>query len=91
MNAIGHRRWAIAEGYIPESSHGPAPEMTSHETACILNAGDADAASRSVSFTPTASPSVPTASPSPPAARSTCASTSCATPSPSRAAPTTRA
>ena len=32
-NPIGHKRWAIAEGYIPESSHGPEPEMTSHETA----------------------------------------------------------
>jgi hypothetical protein len=40
---IGRRRWAIAEGYIPGWSHGPEPEMTSHETACILNATDADA------------------------------------------------
>lgn len=40
---IGRRRWAIAEGYIPAESSGPAPQMTSHETACILNAGDADA------------------------------------------------
>jgi hypothetical protein len=37
---IGRRRWAIAEGYIPGWSHGPEPEMTSHETACILNATD---------------------------------------------------
>lgn len=36
--AIGHTRWAIAEGYIPGESHGPDPQMTSHETACILNA-----------------------------------------------------
>jgi hypothetical protein len=43
MPGVGHRRWAIAEGYIPEYSHGPEPEMTSHETACILNAGDEDA------------------------------------------------
>lgn len=35
---IGARRWAIAEGYIPSESHGPAPAMTSHETACLLNA-----------------------------------------------------
>ena len=34
---IGHRRWAIAEGYIPAHSHGPSPEMVSHETVCILN------------------------------------------------------
>ena len=40
---IGRRRWAIAEGYIPGWSHGPEPEMTSHETACLLNAGDSDA------------------------------------------------
>lgn len=43
MPPIGKRRWAIAEGYIPEGSTGPAPEMTSHETACILNAGDVPA------------------------------------------------
>lgn len=35
---IGARRWAIAEGYIPEFGTGPEPEMTSHETACVLNA-----------------------------------------------------
>jgi hypothetical protein len=40
---IGHKIWAIAEGYIPSESTGPAPTMTSHETACILNAGDRDA------------------------------------------------
>ena len=43
MRSIGRRRWAIAEGYIPGESHGPDPEMTSHETACILNAGETDA------------------------------------------------
>jgi hypothetical protein len=43
MNGIGQMVWAIAEGYIPDGSTGPAPEMTSHETACILNAGDHDA------------------------------------------------
>lgn len=40
---IGHRRWAIAEGYLPSRSTGPEPQMTSHETASILNAGDTDA------------------------------------------------
>jgi len=40
MEPIGERRWAIAEGYIPGQSTGPEPEMLSHETACILNAGD---------------------------------------------------
>jgi len=43
MPAIGRRVWAIAEGWIPDYSHGPEPQMLSHETACILNAGDADA------------------------------------------------
>jgi hypothetical protein len=42
-NAIGHKRWAIAEGYIPDSSNGPEPEMTSHETVCLLNTSDRDA------------------------------------------------
>jgi hypothetical protein len=40
---IGRRHWAIAEGYIPGASHGPEPQMTSHETACLLNPGDRDA------------------------------------------------
>ena len=42
-NPIGQKRWAIAEGYIPMSSHGPEPEMTSHETACLLNTSEQDA------------------------------------------------
>jgi hypothetical protein len=41
--SIGNRIWAIAEGYIPSQSNGPSPQMLSHETACILNAGDKDA------------------------------------------------
>lgn len=40
---IGRKSWAIAEGWIPSWSHGPEPEMLSHETACILNANDVDA------------------------------------------------
>lgn len=40
---IGHRVWAIAEGYIPPSSTGTTRQLTSHETACVLNAGDSDA------------------------------------------------
>ena len=43
MNPIGAKRWAIAEGYIPPYSHGPAPQLTSHETVCILNVTDEDA------------------------------------------------
>ena len=42
-NPIGRRQWAIAEGYIPPESHGPAPTMTSHEAVCILNTSDQDA------------------------------------------------
>ena len=42
-DGIGRRTWAIAEGYIPGESHGPEPEMESHETACLLNAGADDA------------------------------------------------
>jgi len=41
--AIGHRVWAIAEGYIPPASTGTTRELTSHETVCILNAGSAPA------------------------------------------------
>jgi hypothetical protein len=37
---LGRKRWAIPEGYIPAWSHGPEPEMTSHETICILNVSD---------------------------------------------------
>jgi hypothetical protein len=40
VEPIGRTVWAIAEGYIPGTSHGPEPAMTSHETACLLNAGD---------------------------------------------------
>lgn len=43
VKSIGKCRWAIAEGYIPGRSHGPEPQMTSHETACILNANERDA------------------------------------------------
>jgi hypothetical protein len=43
MQPMGSRRWAIAEGYIPSHSCGPEPQMTSHETACILNASDEEA------------------------------------------------
>jgi hypothetical protein len=42
-SGLGCRRWAIPEGYIPGQSTGPAPQMTSHETACILNTGPCEA------------------------------------------------
>jgi hypothetical protein len=44
MGEIGRRRWAIAEGYLPGWSHGPEPELASHEACCILNTGDRPAA-----------------------------------------------
>jgi hypothetical protein len=43
MEAIGRKRWAIAEGYIPSESTFSDRALISHETACILNAGDQDA------------------------------------------------
>ena len=43
MDTIGRRRWAIAEGYIPSESSFSNRELISHETACILNAGERDA------------------------------------------------
>jgi hypothetical protein len=43
MQAIGKKRWAIAEGYIPSQSVSNDRALLSHETACILNAGDEDA------------------------------------------------
>jgi hypothetical protein len=43
MPTLGHRTWVIAEGWIPDHSHGPAPAMTSHETACVLNTADREA------------------------------------------------
>lgn len=41
--AIGRTQWAIAEGYIPAGSADDSKELVSHETACLLNTGDADA------------------------------------------------
>jgi hypothetical protein len=43
MEPIGRKRWAIAEGYIPSQSAFLDRELISHETACILNAGDCEA------------------------------------------------
>ncbi len=43
MEAIGRKRWAIAEGYIPSQSSFTDRTLISHETACILNAGDREA------------------------------------------------
>ncbi len=43
MQPIGRRRWAIAEGHIPSRSSFVDEALISHETACILNAGDRQA------------------------------------------------
>ena len=43
MAAVGRKIWAIAEGYIPSQSSFTERPLISHETACILNAGDKDA------------------------------------------------
>jgi len=43
MTAIGRKRWAIAEGYIPASSGAESRQLESHETACLLNSGERDA------------------------------------------------
>jgi hypothetical protein len=43
VKLIGKKTWAIPEGYIPGQSTGPAPELTSHESCCILNASLEDA------------------------------------------------
>lgn len=44
MRELGYRRWAIAEGYIPGQSVSQDKALLSHETCCLLNAGDQDAA-----------------------------------------------
>lgn len=43
MEAIGRKRWAIPEGYIPSQSISQDRALLSHETACILNTNDRDA------------------------------------------------
>lgn len=40
---IGHKFWAIPEGYIPKYSHSESRELISHEAVCILNASDVEA------------------------------------------------
>lgn len=40
---IGHRIWAIPEGYIPGESVSQSHALVSHEAACILNASDVPA------------------------------------------------
>lgn len=43
FSPAGCKRWIVPEGYIPKTSHGPEPEMTSHESICVLNVSDDEA------------------------------------------------
>lgn len=43
MRELGHKCWAIAEGYIPGDSVSQDRALRSHETACLLNCGEANA------------------------------------------------
>jgi len=43
MDALGSTTWVIAEGHIPGRGTGDDPALQSHETACVVNAGDQDA------------------------------------------------
>ena len=43
MKPVGRTLWAIAEGYIPPGGTQGSHALESHETACMLNSGDADA------------------------------------------------
>lgn len=40
---VGKRVWAVGDCRIPGWSHGPEPEMQSHEGLSFLNASDRDA------------------------------------------------
>ena len=43
MEPLGTTTWVIPEGYVPGESTGKGRAFESHETACVLNAGDQDA------------------------------------------------
>jgi len=44
MEALGRTKWVIPEGFIPPQSMINADRaLLSHEAACLLNTGDADA------------------------------------------------
>ncbi len=71
-NAIGVKEWVIAEGYIPPESHGPEPQMTSHESVCLLNASDREAHVEITIYYSDREPVAPIALPSRPGALGTC-------------------
>ena len=79
---IGVREWVIAEGYIPPQSHGPQPQMLSHETVCLLNTSDDDAHVEITIYYSDREPVGPYKVTVPRGARGTCASTTSAIPSP---------
>jgi hypothetical protein len=47
---VGHKIWAIPEGYIPSQSVSSDQALVSHEAACILNASDQEAQVRITLF-----------------------------------------
>jgi hypothetical protein len=59
MTGIGRKKWAIAEGYIPTWSHGQKPEMESHGSVCILNAGPETASVSILVYFPDREPAGP--------------------------------
>lgn len=56
---VGANVWVIADGYIPPHSNGPEPAMTSHDSMCILNAGEVDAHVEILIFFTDREPSAP--------------------------------
>ena len=50
MRTIGRTRWVIAEGYIPGENSDTDRAFVSHETACVLNAGEREAQVRITIF-----------------------------------------
>ena len=65
-DVTGTTTWAIPEGYIPEGSTGPEPEMESHETLCVLNATDEEASLEITIYFPDRDPVGPYAKTVPP-------------------------
>ncbi len=40
---LGSTVWVVGDGYIPPGGSGADPALHSHESICMLNAGDVDA------------------------------------------------
>ncbi len=71
---VGHKRWVIADGYIPPASTGTSRPLRSHDAICILTCGDEDAHVDVMIFFSDRKPAGPTISSSMPRARNTSAS-----------------